>query len=158
MGFGWRTMPISAALATLPCVPAQACDYPVSVLEGFAPTRRTIPADGHEDVRIRVSEVLISDREPLKWFGMRGEILASDDPSVLNRRIEVRGHWNASCFAPENGYEITTDRKLKGWVVGQFVPASSDANVVLSFASETHPVRTDTKNLHWRRLRWAEPS
>jgi len=55
-------------------------------------------------------------------------------------------------------HQFSTDRKLKGWVFGQFVAASSDTNAVLSFMSETHPVRTDTKKLHWQRLRWAEPS
>jgi len=89
---------------------------------------------------------------------MRGEILASDDPSVFSRKIEVRGYWNASCFLPESGYEINADRQLKGWVVGSFVPASGDANAALSFTSETHPGHTDTKKLHWQRLRWAELS
>lgn len=157
MGLGWRAVHISAVFAALTCGQAQACDYPVSVLEGFAPTRRTIAADGHEDVRIRVSEVLISNRDPFKWFGIRGEILASDDPSLLGRKIEVRGHWNAGCFVPAIGYEIGADRQLSGWVVGQFVSARADANAILSFTSETHPAST-IANLRWQRLRWAEPS
>ncbi|WP_421852171.1 hypothetical protein [Novosphingobium sp.] len=105
-----------------------------------------------------MSEVLVSDRDPLNWFGMRGEVLASDDPSVLNRTIEVRGHWNARCFVPDLGYEMSTNLQLKGWVVGQFVPANGDTNTVLSFSSETHPARSSTTKLRWQRLRWAGPS
>ena len=149
-------LPIATVLVALTCGHAQACDYPTGIVEGFTPTRRTIPADGIEDLRVRVSNVLVSDRDPFQWFGIRGVIVAADEPSVMTRRIEVRGHWNARCFAPTRGYDIGPNRQLTGWVVGQFVDASEAGSPVMLFTSETQHVQSVPKDLRWRRLRWTE--